>query len=254
MNISSADVARDVDSVCVNSYLICASPRTGSTLLSSMLLDTAIAGQPFEFMHELSMREFFARVGRPLELEEYVIFLKERRCSENGVFGFKAQYEQLGWMYPDVYVQCKFVKSFDRYVLVYRRNVLAQAISHYRAMLTGVWHEEAEADLAGGGVVAEQYDAIEIAKYLAADISQPEAWRRLLRKCEADWLEIAYEDLIQDPAGILFRVMKYLDIEIDALPRAPSPRLRRQSDEVSRGWRERFVSELLGVPGGALSR
>jgi trehalose 2-sulfotransferase len=253
MNIPNADVAQDVDVSCVRSYLICASPRTGSTLLSSMLMDTALAGQPFEFMHELSMREFFTRVGRPLELEEYVDFLKERRCSQNGVFGFKAQFEQLGGMFPDHDIQAKFIRSFDRFVVVYRRNVLAQAISCYKAMLTGVWHETAEAGLSAQGAIAEAYDAAEIAKYLAAMIDQPESWRRLLAKCGVDWLEIAYEDLSEDPVGMLNRVTEYLDIDIGALPKAPSPRLCRQSDEVSREWGERFVADVLGVPApGAL--
>jgi trehalose 2-sulfotransferase len=248
MNIPSADVAQDVDVSCAKSYLICAAPRTGSTLLSSMLMDTALAGQPFEFMHELSMREFFARVGRPLELEEYVNYLKARRCSQNGVFGFKAQYEQLGGMFPDVDIQTKFIGCFDRFVVVYRKNVLAQAISHYKAMLTGVWHEAAEAGVSAPGPIAEAYDSAELARYVAADIAQAESWRRLLRKCGVDWLEIAYEDLILDPVGMLNRVAEYLDIDIGALPKAPSPRLRRQSDEISREWGERFVADLLGAP------
>lgn len=252
MNIPNASAGDDNGVLCVKSYMICAAPRTGSTLLSRMLMDTGVAGQPYEFIHHLSMGEFFARVGRPLELLEYLSFLKERRCSLNGVFGFKAQYSQLTDAVSDVDIQRKFINGFDRFVLIYRKNGLEQAISQYRALLTGVWHATEETSVTGGGSVVEEYDAAGIAMSMAALIGQSESWRRLLQKCGADWLEIAFEDLIQDPVGILFRVIKYLDIDadIEVLSQTPKPRLRRQSDEISREWGERFVVDLLGAPGG----
>jgi LPS sulfotransferase NodH len=249
MNIPNANVQDDVDAVCVKSYLICAAPRTGSTLLSSMLLDTRVAGQPFEFIHDLSRNEFFARIGRPLGLLDYVKFLKQRRCSLNGVFGFKAQFNQLSDdLMSDFDTQRRFVGEFDKFVLIYRRNALAQAISHYRALLTGVWHATEEAGVPASGPIAEEYDAAGIARSLAALIGQSESWRRLLRKCGADWLEIAFEELIQDPVGILRRVMRYLEVDVEALQVMPSPRLRRQSDAISRDWEQRFVADLLGTP------
>lgn len=253
MNRPIADVDLDVDATCVKSYLICAAPRTGSGLLSSMLTDTALAGHPGEFMRELTMQEFFARAGRPLALDEYLNSLKKRRCSKNGVFGFKAKYDQLNCLFPDVVVQREFIEKFDRIVLVYSNDVLAQAISHYRAILAGVSQEAAERSLSVGGAIEEAYDAAEIAKHLSLLIEQSESWRRLLRKCEADWLEIAYEDLIRDPVGMLFRVMQYLGIEVEALPKAPRPRPGRQADKIDRAWRDRFVADLLGAPGGSFS-
>lgn len=249
MNIANADVEHDLAVGCLKSYLICSAPRTGSTLISSMLMDTGLAGQPFEFIHELSVREFFARVGRPLQIDEYANFLKERRCSRNGVFGIKAQYEQLLWMTHDVEFHKKFIGCFDRFVVIYRKDVLAQAISHYRAALTGVWHEAAELNISADAGGAGEYDPSEIAKYIAQNIWQPEAWRRLLRMCGAEWIEIAYEDLVQDPILALIRVMKYIGIDVDALPNPPGPRLRRQSDGISREWEGRFIKEILGVPG-----
>src|SRR3954453_9104678 len=59
------------------SYLICATPRSGSTLLAQLLASTGLAGTPIEYFHEERMATLrdewgtvsldeYRRVGRPL--------------------------------------------------------------------------------------------------------------------------------------------------------------------------------------------
>jgi len=57
-------------------YVVCATPRSGSTLLCEMLADSGIAGRPSEHVEELRKR------GRPNEPREYFADVEDRSVLE----------------------------------------------------------------------------------------------------------------------------------------------------------------------------
>ena len=100
------------------SYLICTTPRSGSTLLCELLTGTGIAGRPDEYFQQLRStgrpmrpRDYLEGVApgivpsethdgeleehqlydphRFLDFEEYVDWVKDRATTPNGVFGAK---------------------------------------------------------------------------------------------------------------------------------------------------------------------
>ncbi len=102
----------------VNSYLICTTPRSGSTLLCELLTGTGVAGRPDEYFQQLrstrlpmTPRDYLEGVAAdivPLEdhegkleqhelfdprrfagFEEYVDWVTDRATTPNGVFGAK---------------------------------------------------------------------------------------------------------------------------------------------------------------------
>src|ERR1051325_5938804 len=74
-----------------SSYFICATPRSGSTLLCELLSLTGVAGNPNEWMLPLTeplAREMFG-IERGFEDPPYRSELKAKGCTSNGVFAAK---------------------------------------------------------------------------------------------------------------------------------------------------------------------
>src|SRR5688572_15912695 len=74
-------------------YLILATPRSGSTLLGHGLQATGLAGDPKEFFgHKMP---FWMERWQTPALPAYVARLSRARATPNGVFGAKLLYRQL---------------------------------------------------------------------------------------------------------------------------------------------------------------
>src|SRR5215470_19312850 len=75
-------------------YLVASTPRSGSTFLCHELRATGAMGAPAEyFNYQGAMLRMVTRL-RPNDLAEYLEQLFAIRTSPNGVFGFKAQWDQ----------------------------------------------------------------------------------------------------------------------------------------------------------------
>ena len=145
------------------SYLVCATERSGSTLLCELLAGTGVAGRPEEYFEFLNAsgrvrqpREYFADAADPSILEllaparaaaagaspwaERLAAARERGTTPNGVFGAKMMWAYLG----DFLAHGEPEEQLGplRWVHVERRDTLAQAISLWRAVQTAQWRAE----------------------------------------------------------------------------------------------------------------
>ena len=140
----------------LSSYFICATPRSGSTLLCELLMLTGVAGYPSEWMLPLTeplAREMFA-IGADFGDPTYLNELKAMGCTSNGVFAAKLMWptmQQLlaGELWELRARQVPFRKAgvFPdlRYVHIVRDDELRQAISMLLAMHTNYWQKMATA-------------------------------------------------------------------------------------------------------------
>src|SRR4051812_30708315 len=124
------------------SYVVCALPRSGSSLLCELLFETGLAGAPAEYFDAQQMGRFSER-WNARDFGAYLRALLERKTGPNGVFGFKAQFFQLAEAFPDGELDAAFPSL--RYVYITRRDRLRQAISWARAVQTGWWASDHEA-------------------------------------------------------------------------------------------------------------
>jgi LPS sulfotransferase NodH len=76
------------------SLLIAFTPRSGTTLLSSGLWKTHLAGAPMEYFNPEDRAGFESRWGT-LSDTDYVARLHAHRTSPNGVFSAKLHFDQL---------------------------------------------------------------------------------------------------------------------------------------------------------------
>jgi LPS sulfotransferase NodH len=137
-------------------YIVCTSPRTGSTLLCQGLSHSGRAGAPAEFFdHRTEVEEYWRRHYGIDRESDYVSGIIVATSTSNGVFGTKLHWSTLLDMYRalrgspaspsparqggslnDLLLQ-RF--STVRYVWLRRRNKIAQGISHFKASRTSVW-------------------------------------------------------------------------------------------------------------------
>src|SRR5258708_8174737 len=164
------------------SYLICAPPRCGSTLLCEALINTGLAGHPREYFEHLKQtgqprrpQEYFpadsaiarqlgdySRLDDEAKLSEhyqgsaysaYLAQVIEEGTTPNGVFGAKVM-----WGYLDDFISnlreipgYQELPALDllsnifpnlRYIWATRRDKVRQAVSLWKAIQTWTWKQE----------------------------------------------------------------------------------------------------------------
>jgi len=237
--------------------LVCATPRSGSTLLCALLEGTGVAGRPQEYFERLSHsglprqpREYFDGVADPKLLEllaptdpgapdrsDPIPRALADGTTPNGVFAAKLMWthlldlaDRLGRPADAELVADRF--SGPRYVHVTRRDKVAQAVSLWRAVQTRAWRagevtETGDADYHAGAI-----------GYLAGQLSdQDDAWRAWFAANRIYPLTIAYEALAADTQGATAAVLDHLGVGPAEIPEPP---LRRQGDDRSARWVDRY--------------
>src|SRR6266498_631926 len=108
--------------------------------------------------------------------------------------------------------QFESLLSGCRYILVHRKDLYAQAVSMYIAKCTDQYHlfsEDARTEYLNQTV---DFNEELILKMYKDACAYPAAWSSFLDG--ADYIQIFYEDLVSDPAEMLSKVCRHLDVEL----------------------------------------
>lgn len=242
-NRREMDPARDFsESVVVTQrYGILSSPRSGSTLLSRMLYETGLAGDPQEYFNPPIIALAQEQSGKEtLQLNEYLKLMESRRTSPNGVFGMKFHYSQmLGVLKakkPNENAR-RFLVSFDKLIWIRRRDRLMQGISQAIAQQTQVWSSEDSRHAEVGEVQIHPYACLRAANLIAGDDF---GWEQFIKAAKLSVHTVWYEDLVEDYENESRKILAYLGLNelVDAIPQPP---LQKQGGEQN----ERIHRELL---------
>ncbi len=256
------------------SYLVCATQRSGSTLLCELLKDTGVAGRPEEYFearretglppHPGDYLRNLPRTGvgirddpSPPEapphsslegLSSYREHLERTfrlGTTPNGVFGAKLMWSQIAELHslagelPELAGLDAFQllqKLFDgpTFVRVTRRDKVRQAVSLWRALQTRRWRVELAP---GDDRPAELQYRFEGLRHLVRSLdAEDAAWGEFLAIHGVRALEIVYEDDLEiDHDGIVHTVLQHLGIDPPRGWHAAEP-IKRQSDALSDDW------------------
>lgn len=226
------------------SYLLCGTPRTGSTLLCSLLASTGVAGRPESYFRAPDERTWAARLGVGADFD-YRRFARAARVAgstPNGVFAARVMWGTMSRIVDGLDPAPRERRDLDvlveafgplRMVHLRRDDAVGQAVSWARAEQTGFWQDgdraEAEPRLDLGAIddlvrTVEDHNA---------------AWGRWFAEQGITPHRVTYEEVTADPRRAVLAILDHLDIEPPASWR-PAARERRQADEVNAAWTRRY--------------
>jgi LPS sulfotransferase NodH len=228
-------------------YFLCSCPRSGSSMVATALRETGYAGVPHEYLNPNFVKAFARRQNVPDVSRVYWRFLETRRCSPNGVFGVKAHFRQLTKVVREPDAQAHLLKRFDKFVIITRRNAVAQALSHLKTKSTYVFNTEDAATLARVRSTPFSTSTAAVAEALAHVVEQNTAWPRKLREIGADFITVYYEDLAADFPAQMGRLAQHLAIPELLTVSFAAPRSFKLSDRTTELLQERFLRDIVGT-------
>jgi trehalose 2-sulfotransferase len=245
----------------MDSYLICGTPRTGSTLLCGLLESTGVAGRPESYFRQPDEASWASRWGIVTSRDggfsyaDYVRAALAEGRTANGVFAARIMWgtldevvSNLAVIYPDSSSADAdlLTRAFGRTRFVYlrREDVLAQAVSWLRAEQTGVWFQVGQPASAPPEAETEpRFDLGRIRELTQLINEHNAAWREWFASAGIRPHQVRYEDLDADPLGVTRGVLGFLGLELPP-GREILVRHRRLADELSAEWIERARAEL----------
>jgi len=268
------------------SYLICATPRSGSTLLCEALINTDLAGKPEEYFETLKETgrprrplEYFTGVenaelvallggseGPPpaypayADYGEYLAQTIEQATTPNGVLGAKVM-----WGYLDDFVSNLrtipqyhgqpvpqlFATIFPNlhYITVIRQDKVRQAISLWKAIQTQAWkldEDEHPGEKHHHRPLTFSFAAIDHLKRQLE--AQEAAWQQFFVHNNIRPFTVIYEDFVSAYEETALQILRHLDIAIPNRPLSGVRRMKQQADALSEQWIQRYHDEAEREP------
>lgn len=234
--------------------LICATPRSGTTLLCDLLSETGVTGRPNSFYRAESVehfaRELSVESGPDFERRYLDAIIAEGRGGTD-LFSMRVMWPsvsemraKLSALFPDESTNAgRIAAAFGTplYLYITRKDKIAQAISRIKAEQSGLWHRAADGSVReqGGEYRAPAYDRAAIEASIAETTAHEAEWRRWFAREGIAPMELSYEELSTDPVGAIRRVLVALDRDPAAADRV-TPRTAKLADATSAEWAERY--------------
>jgi LPS sulfotransferase NodH len=226
-------------------YLIAATPRTGSYLLCEGLTQTNGAGRPSEFFNPGQMEVLARRWNtNQLRFRSYLGTVLTHGTTPNGVFGMKIHWIHVGHFAKLAGSPHSGPRVLDqlfpqlRILHIRRKDVLAQAVSYFRAKSSGLWWCTEGSEKNKRQETVPEFDREKILLCKEELEVSDQCWSDYLVNRKGSALTIFYEDLAESYRAEISRVLCFLGLDGSAAYALPAPRLARQADDLSRQWIE----------------
>jgi LPS sulfotransferase NodH len=237
------------------SYILCGTPRTGSTLLCSLLSSTGVLGHPESYFREPDEVRWAGQFrlptagGRTLDHRAFVTKAREAGSTPNGVFGARIMWGSLDRLVTGIGNAggssdlAVLEEGLGPLVFVHLRRdgLLEQAVSWSRAEQTGFWQQGDEASC------PPQFDVGRLKGLLSEIRAHNAAWQSWFQAQAIEPLVLTYEEIVTDPRAAVFGIAGHLSVK---LPRSWRPRSehRKQADDINSAH-VTALREALGAEG-----
>jgi LPS sulfotransferase NodH len=241
------------------SYLVLATPRSGSTLLGQGLQASGLAGDPKEFFgHKMS---FWMERWQTPALPAYTARLCQVRATANGVFGAKLLYGQLLHLQSlarrepelaDLPLPEILQHLFPELHLVWvtRQDKVRQAISWFKARQTGVWGQDRQSAPKLGrawrlgdeplqpGELAFDYEGI--ATLVRQAEAEDAAIGQFFATSGIEPFRVIYEEFTPRYEETILALLRWLGVTPPPDLTLPNPRTIKLADDRTDEWVARF--------------
>ncbi len=271
-NTETTNIAKEVQPH--TSYLICTTPRSGSTLLCEALKNTGLAGQPEEYFFFTS-QAFWKELWGTSSDADYVARAIKEGTTSNGVFGAKMM-----WRHVDTFVgQLRTIPGYERlsapeflstvfpnlrYIFMTRSDKVRQAVSLWKACQTNIWAvmDKTSPDrisLSNRSFLGHHpltwmyrqpftgelhFDFESIDASVREIESQEVAWQKYFAENGITPFTVVYEDLVAAYEQTAIQILKELAIPVPESLKVLPCRLKQQADALSEEWVQRYYEEL----------
>jgi len=244
-------------------YILCGTPRTGSTLLCDLLASTGRTGRPDSFFRRENIAEWADEWRLPkretmTDAAFEIAYLRAANMAgrgETAMFGMRLMREnvdELSAMLDRIYPQllsdrARLERAFGKlcYIHLSRADKLAQAVSLVKAEQTGLWH------IAPDGTEIERLAPAAEPRYdfrrLKHEVTRLDrfdaAWNAWFEKQGVVPHRVTYERLSIDPAATVIDICEALG----APPPKPEdirPGVAKLADDISLEWIARYRSDI----------
>ncbi len=248
----------------LDSYVICTSPRSGSTLLCTLLAATGVAGKPASYFYGDSVADWLEDLGIVPEAGSSERDMLEAAFSEamrqgrkgTRLFGLRQQQRGLGLLCEKLAVgepedladSERFRRRFGPTLFIHlsRADKVAQAVSLLKAEQSGLWH------MAPDGTEVERlaphrepiYDFGKLRACVDMVTAYDRNWEAWFRQEAIDPLRISYDALSADPVATLRSVLGHLGLDRSAAD-GIEPGVRKLADGTSADWVARYRRDSL---------
>ncbi len=223
--------------------IICSSPRTGSTWLSSLLSEAGLISGGEEFFEPglVMPRSVFPQLGITIDdvlrdFDGYVERIKTRWEAPGRHFCVKLHWRDFRKWPRKLFLERHFPAA--RYLLCTRADPVLQAISNYRARATGGWVKGAAQR------PDPPYDFLAIQREIEELTSYNEAWEGYFREKNIQPFRTTYEELERNYRKVVRRIAAWMGSPLGfwASRKLRSP-IQKQRDKTADEWRARFLKE-----------
>ena len=262
------------------SYLVCATPRSGSTLLCKALDRTGVAGHPEEFFEakqqtgapargsdylwdapDVDLHELLGEDPEPPapgyssledigDYREHLCRTLELGTTPNGVFGAKIM-----WGHRQDFL--RLARTLPELKDVSERELLAALFPNLKFVwvrrydrprqAVSLWKAiQTQSWRAEQGSTREPVYSFAAIDHLRQMLDRNDgAWGHWFEQGRVEPLELRYRHVAGDPAGSVRRVLAHLGVDAPDYPE-PHAAMERQADATSEEWVERYVREREG--------
>jgi LPS sulfotransferase NodH len=239
------------------SYTIWFSQRTGSSLLTTALEATRIAGRPHEWL-ETSEGKSLLEHYEVANGSEFYLKLRKLGSTNNGVFGAKVSFREpritevihllreVPDCPPDATRPEVWQHAFPNHLHIFmtRRNKVRLAVSWWRAIKSNQWHLRTDGNTLQSWReldLKNDYDFDAITQLINESVMREAGIQEFFAESNIKPLTVTYEDFVMDYVGTIRRLLSSL--ELDSSVDIPSPSLSRIADKVTEVWVQRYRQE-----------
>jgi LPS sulfotransferase NodH len=226
--------------------LLCITPRSGSTYLGELMESTGKLGLTAEYLNlsDLtaggfatqnglhSMRSSYTRDS--WSLDTYFRCVIDQFSAKAGVFSMKGDFFQYLALIRAGLIRAGLKKV--HFVYLTREDVLAQALSLYRATQSGKWSSLHTAQ------AQAQYDAHGILQQVQYLISMMGRWELVFNLLGFHPLRLTYERLIAEPVAVVQQIAGLAGVSVRKSELISS--LRPLRDNLSAEWEHRLRNDV----------
>jgi len=229
-------------------YMICATPRSGSTLLCEALRHTGFAGNPDEYFGPMHVARWQEKWQAHSE-REYLEKVMQEGLGNNGVWGVKVM--RLYWR--NLIAQLQSVNGglhkseiellnmrFPglRFIWITRRNKVRQAISWMKFVqgMAWIWEDDKPQVITG-----LKFQPAVITEFITQTAIHEAAWLSFFQQSDVQPYIVVYEDFVNAYEETAREILDYLGISYPCPLVFCQRRMQKQADVMTEQWVQKYL-------------